>query len=316
MRVLVTGGGGFIGAWVVRRLLAMGVSPRVMELGGDRTLLAQVLCREPAGIEWISGDISRRDDLEKAAAGCDRIIHLAGALGPLCHTNPPRAAEINYVGTLHLFTLAQELALPVVYASTALVHASDGKEPGGPSGHYGIFKLASELSADVFWKEHGLSTISIRPPVVYGFGRTMGNSAGLSLACRAAAFGQEYTIPLAGEVEAVYVEDVAAAFVMAALQPCVGAHTFNLIGDRVSVVDYIAAIRQAVPEARILCDGKQHSIAPLRPGRDIREQFCEIPKTSLLEGVLQTIEYYRSGGPSGGAGRAGTGSSSIQVQLG
>ena len=158
MRVLITGGGGFIGAWVVRQLLAMGINPRVMELGNDRTLLAQVLGRDPSGVEWISGDISRRDDLEEAVAGCDRIIHLAGALGPLCHTNPPRAAEINYVGTLHVFTLAKERALPVVYASTALVHATDGNEPVGPSGHYGIFKLASELSADVFWREHGLST--------------------------------------------------------------------------------------------------------------------------------------------------------------
>ena len=310
MRVLITGGGGFIGAWVVRQLLAMGINPRVMELGNDRTLLAQVLGRDPSGVEWISGDISRRDDLEEAVAGCDRIIHLAGALGPLCHTNPPRAAEINYVGTLHVFTLAKELALPVVYASTALVHASDGNEPVGPSGHYGIFKLASELSADVFWREHGLSTVGIRPPVVYGFGRAMGNSAGLSLACRAAASGQDYTIPFSGAVEAIYVEDVAAAFVMAALQPSVGAHTFNLIGDRISVVDYIGAIRQAVPEARILCDGKQHSIAPVRPGRDMREQFPKIPKTSVAKGVRETIECYRIGRP------AGSTANSIELQLG
>lgn len=304
MRILITGGGGFIGAWVVRQLLAMGMNPRVMELGDDRTLLAQVLGWEPSGIEWISGDISRRDDLEEAVAGCDRIIHLAGALGPLCHTDPPRAAEINYVGTLHLFTLAKELALPVVYASTALVHASDGNEPVGPSGHYGIFKWASELSADVFWREHGLSTIGIRPPVVYGFGRVLGNSAGLSLACRAAASDQEYTIPFSGAVEAIYVEDVAAALVIAALEPCVGAHTLNLVGDRISVTDYIDAIRQAVPGARILCGGKQHRIAPVRPGRDMRELFSEIPKTSVLEGVLETIECYRAGGPRGDAGRA------------
>jgi UDP-glucose 4-epimerase len=295
MRVLVTGGGGFIGAWVVRQLLAKGVSPRVMELGEDRTLLAQVLGRDPSRIEWICGDISQKADVEEAAAGCDRIIHLAGALGPLCHTNPPRAAEINYVGTLHLFALAQGRALPVVYASTALVHASDGDGTVAPSGHYGIFKMASELSAEVHWREHGLTTIGIRPPVVYGFGRAMGNSAGLSLACRAAASGQPYTIPFAGDVEAIYVKDVAAAFVTAALKPSVGAHTFNLIGDRISVADYIGAIRQVAPEARIKCDGKQHSIAPIRPGRDMREQFPELPKTSVPKGVLETIQYYRDG---------------------
>jgi nucleoside-diphosphate-sugar epimerase len=135
----------------------------------------------------------------------------------------------------------------------------------------------------------------------------MGNSAGLSLACRAAASGQEYTIPFSGAVEAIYVKDVAAAFVMAALEPCVGAHTFNLIGDRISVTDYIGAIRQAAPESRIGCDGKQHSIAPVRPGRDMREQFSGIPKTSVPKGVLETIGYYRAGGPTDDAGRPRTG---------
>lgn len=297
MRVLVTGGGGFIGAWVVRRLLALGAQPRVMDLGEDRSLLEQVIGTDSSGIEWASGDISRREDLEIAMSGCERVIHLAGALGPLCQTNPARAAEINYVGTLHLFTLASASSMPVVYASTALVHASDGDQPAAPGGHYGIFKHACEMSAHLFSKSHRLSSVGIRPPVVYGFGRTAGNSAGLSLACRAAALGEAYTIPMSGEVEAIYVCDVAATFVAAALAPCEGAFVGNLNGTRISLEEFEEAIRTVEPGAAVRSGGYLHAIAHARPGLDIAPLFPGIPKTSLVDGVADTIQYHRSGVP-------------------
>ncbi|MEX0695690.1 MAG: NAD(P)-dependent oxidoreductase [Rhodospirillales bacterium] len=297
MKVLITGGGGFIGAWVARQLLLEGVRPRVMELGEDRSLLEDVLGRGASGIDWISGDVSRCADLESALSGCDRVIHLAGALGPICQTDPARAAEINYIGTLHLLALASERAMPVVYASTALVHAEDGGETVTPGGHYGIFKLASELSAHVYAKSHGLSSMGIRPPVVYGYGRTAGNSAGLSLACRAAARGEAYTIPMSGMIEAIFVDDVASAFVRAVLEPCAGAHVANLIGDRISLDDFRDTIRTVVPEARIQCRGQMHSIASVRPGRDIRELFPGMPKTTLSDGIAATIRLHRNGVP-------------------
>ena len=295
MKTLVTGGGGFIGAWVVRRLIAAGIQVRVLELGTDNRLLTQILGRTPSDVEWLAGDLSRRADFESAADGCDRIIHLAGALGPLCQTDPARAAEINYVGTLHVFALANKLSVPVVYASTALVHTSSDGETVVPGGHYGIFKLASELSADVYFRENGLSSIGIRPPVVYGFGRTQGNSAGLSLACRAAALGEDYTIAMSGLVEAAYVEDVAAAFVMAATRPPQGAHAVNLIGTRVSIDDFTDATRRIVPQARLSVGGREHAITPVRPGRNLDDLIPAIPRTAIADGIAATIRYHRSG---------------------
>lgn len=298
MKVLVTGGGGFIGAWVIARLLSEGARARVMELGDDKALLTKVLGAGADEVEWISGDVSRRADVEEAMAGCDRIIHLAGALGPLCETNPARAAEINYVGTLHVFAIANELKMPVVYASTALVHASDGGEPAAPGGHYGVFKMAVELSAGVYAKTHGLPSIGIRPPVVYGYGRTAGNSAGLSLACRAAATGAAYTIPMDGEIEAIHVHDVADAFATAALADYDGAHALNLNGQRFEITDFVAAIRAVVPDAQIDCRGKRHAIAPIRPGGDVADMFPDLSKTSVADGVAATIAQNRDGARS------------------
>lgn len=295
MKVLVTGGGGFIGAWVTRRLLAEAADVRILELGEDTALLEGVLGRDAAVVDWMSGDVSRRHDLQTALAGCDRVIHLAGALGPICQTNPARAAEINYVGTLHLFELAAARSMPVVYASTALVHASEAGAPIAPGGHYGVFKLACELSASVFGQSHHVPSIGIRPPVVYGFGRTAGNSAGLSLACRAAARGEDYTIPMSGTVEAIYVEDVASAFLTAALASYEGAHAVNLSGDRISLTDFIDAIRIVVPDARIRCGGEPHGIAPARPGADMGDLFPGLPATPIRDGVAATIAHHRDG---------------------
>lgn len=302
MKVLVTGGGGFIGAWVVRRLIALGVTPRVMELGDDKSLLGQVLGADPSAIEWVTGDVSRRADLESALSGCDRVVHLAGALGPMCHADPARAAEINYVGTLHLFALATERSMPVVYASTALVHATGDGEAVAPDGHYGVFKHACEMSAAVFAKAHALPSMGIRPPVVYGFGRTAGNSAGLSLACRAAALGETYTIPMSGEVEAIYVADVAAAFAAAALGTFKGAHAFNLNGTRIPIQEFEDAIRKAVPDAAVRSSGYRHAIAPHRPGPGFDDMFPDTRLTPLANSVAETIRYHRNGVPPVAAG--------------
>lgn len=84
MRILVTGGAGFIGAWLVKGLFTAGLDVRVFDRSEDRRVCRQVLGERAEAIDWICGDISDAKALREAASGCDQIAHLAALLTPAC----------------------------------------------------------------------------------------------------------------------------------------------------------------------------------------------------------------------------------------
>jgi nucleoside-diphosphate-sugar epimerase len=98
------------------------------------------------------------------------------------------------------------------------------------SGHQiRIFDIAANKRA--YWEDDKLASIRFRPFVVYGPGRTTGLTAGPSLACRAAALDQPYTIPYSGSAGLIYIDDVAAAYEAALGRELDGAHVFNMPGE-------------------------------------------------------------------------------------
>ena len=162
---------------------------------------------------------SDTDTVMSAAEGCDIVAHLAAILTPACRDNPIRGAEINLIGTLNMFLAARRHGMGrVVYMSSAGVFGPDNGHTPFPTTHYGAFKLACEGAARAYYADHGISSIGFRPFVVYGPGRESGGSAGPSLAARAAAWGEAYTIPFSGASGLVYVDDVAAAYEAAVLR--------------------------------------------------------------------------------------------------
>src|SRR5471032_2984706 len=126
MRVLVTGGSGFLGAWVMRRLLSRGIDVRAFDVRRDDGLLSAIASNDAARAEWRSGDIASAVDVTSAMRGCSAVIHLAGVLTPTCAANPVRGAQINLLGTLNVFDAAREAGLAqVLYASSAGVFGPD-----------------------------------------------------------------------------------------------------------------------------------------------------------------------------------------------
>lgn len=296
MRFLVTGGSWFLGAWIIRRLAAEGHDARIFDVVTDTRLVTAIAgAPAAAAAEWIAGDIVARYEVEAAAKGCDGIIHLAGVLTPACASDPIRGAMINLIGTLNVFEAARVHAIDrIVYTSSAGVYGpKDGKVPY-PMTHYGAFKLACEGSARAYWADHGTASIGFRPYIVYGPGRESGLTAGPSLACRAAARGEAYTIPYRGTAGLVFVDDVAAAYVKAALRAPEGAHVINMVGDVAANEDVVAAIRKVVPDARITIDGPAPQFAPdVDPG-DVASLLPGLPATSLADGIARTIAFYRA----------------------
>ncbi|MEM5339373.1 NAD-dependent epimerase/dehydratase family protein [Paraburkholderia azotifigens] len=295
MRVLVTGGSGFLGAWIMRRLLARGIDCVAFDLHAKRQLLHALAPERAASVQWRTGDIAQADDVTRALDGCDAVIHLAGILTPDCAANPVRGAQINLIGTLNIFDAARAAGLKrVLYASSAGVFGPDDGATPHPQTHYGAFKLACEGSARAYWNDHRIASVGFRPLVVYGAGRETGSSAAPSLACRAAARGERYTMPFTGSTGFVFADDVAAAYEAALLRDIEGAHAFTLAGEIASVASVIDRISAIVPDASIDAAGAPLPIATAFPHDPALDRLLPgLPHTSLDEGLRQTVAFYR-----------------------
>jgi UDP-glucose 4-epimerase len=294
MRVLITGGGGFIGAWLAKRLADNGHQLRVLEPTEQSAQFTGIVGRAAAMIEWCLGDVTNAQLVRHVAEGCDGIIHLAGLLAPDCKADPVRGAMINVIGTLNVFDAALALGIKrIVFTSSAGVYGPDGEATPRPLTHYGSFKLACEGSARAYWEDHGIGSVGFRPFVVYGFGRETGLTAGPSLACRAAARGEAYVIPYVGTAGLIYVDDVVSAYEAALLREPDGSHVFNLPGEVASNEDVLAAVRAVVADAMISVNGPQLPFAENIGEGDLRRVFPDLPATPLHVGIRRTIELYR-----------------------
>ena len=179
-RTLVTGALGCVGAWTLKALLELGEEPVGYDLGGDDSRLRLVLDDdEHARVTLVEGDVTNGEMLGRALDEHEitRVVHLAALQVPFCRENPVRGAHVNVLGTVVVFEAVKARLdrIPgLAYASsTAVYNASDpspAPETGGtaPSTLYGVYKLANEGTARVFWHDDGVPSIGIRPYVVYG----------------------------------------------------------------------------------------------------------------------------------------------------
>jgi UDP-glucose 4-epimerase len=296
MHILMTGGAGFLGAWIIRRLGARGHRIRVFDVGQSRDLAAAIAGRAVAeACEWVSGDVVSRQAVHEAATGCDAVIHLAGVLTPFCMADPIRGAEVNLIGTLVAFEAARAHGIRhMIYTSSAGVYGPDDGVAPRPISHYGAFKLACEGSARAYWTDHKLASIAFRPYVVYGPGRETGLTAAPTLACKAAARGESYRFGYTGAAGLVYVDDVAAAYEAALEREPDGAHVFNLPGITSAPEEIVAEIRRLQPGADISLGGGPRIplVAEIEQGA-IHTVFPHLPQTGLREGLAATLAFYR-----------------------
>lgn len=295
MRVLVTGGGGFIAGWIMKQLLGDGVSVRSLDLTDAPPIAMSVLGDEAAKVEWRAGDIASQQAVEDAAADCDLIMHLAAILTPDCAANPRRGCDILLGGTINVFEAARKLGhRHVLYMSSAGVYGPDQGHTPEPTTLYGAYKLAGEGVARAYLADHGIASAGFRPLVVYGPGRESGLTAGPSLACKAAANDQDYVIPFGGDTDFIFVEDVAASFVAAMKRPPAGAKAYNIVSDRCPAAGFAAEVARQAPGTRIIAEGPDLPIAADIEEGDLRIDYPEVPRTLIADGIARTIAFYRT----------------------
>ena len=300
-RYFVTGALGCIGAWVVKALVDRGDEPVVFDQGRDRRRLEAIT--DPGQLtraSFVEGDITDGGAVRAAldASGARRIIHLAGLQVPTCRVNPPVGALVNVVGTLHVFEAARALGVDrVVYASSAAVfglsdEAVDEQVVPEPLTHYGVFKRANEGSARVYHRDHGLSSIGLRPYSVYGVGRDAGITSDPTRAMKAALIGRRFEIRFSGVTDFIYAADTAAAFIACADRAPEGAHVFNVHGEAIDVAAIVRLIDAHLPEdsrGLISVNGPPIPMPPSLDDTALRALIAGLPRTSAEEGIAETI---------------------------
>jgi UDP-glucuronate 4-epimerase len=299
---LVTGALGCIGASIVRTLVREDARVTTFDIGDDDSRLRLIM--EPDELERVTlvrGDITSLEALGRALDEHEvtHVVHLAALLIPLARADPPLGSLVNVVGTTNVFQAVKqrrERIRGLAYASSAAVYdvvddvaAQDEMAVGHPTTLYGVHKLANEGTARVYWVEDGLSSIGLRPYIVYGPGRDAGMTAGPTLAMAAAVRGDPYTIGWSSPSTFTYAPDAARAFVDAARAATEGAPVYNIPGETVPMSEVVAAIKGEVPGARIDYD----DVALPFPEEFATGGF-QMPVTPLAQGVRETVELFRS----------------------
>ncbi|EFA82953.1 hypothetical protein PPL_03731 [Heterostelium album PN500] len=259
--VIITGGQGFIGSWVAKLLLDdQKYNVVVVDVKPDLHILKQIMSDSDIKLlEFVYVDIADTKSVSELVLRVrpSFIVHLAGLQIPTCKVNPILGASVNVIGTLNVFeavrqlqaTKQQSCCCPVIYASSAAVSGPsedyDSSAPvsddahHAPVTHYGVFKQANEGAARVYWLDHKIPSVALRPFTVYGVGREVGMTSAPTKAIKAMVLGQDYVIPFSGDICINYVEDIARLFINLGQSPNVqGAYTCNIKGDTLDVLNY------------------------------------------------------------------------------
>lgn len=306
MRVLITGGAGFIGSHSTAALLSAGVHVRVFDnfSTGKQGNLALF-----PDAEVITGDILDEPALAKAMEGMDAVLHLAAVVSvPISIERPRFAHAINSTGTLNVMEAARTAGVRrVVYASSAAVYGIPSVLPINetlplrPLSPYGSHKRYNEETAQLAYQLYGLETVGLRYFNVYGPRQDPASpyTGVLSIFIDRLLKDQAPTIHGDGlqTRDFVSVLDVAQANLLALTSSAGSGMVFNVgTGQALTILEAYHKIARSIGTQR------DPSFGAERAG-DIRQSCAEIrsikellgwqSKVSFTDGISQTIDWCR-----------------------
>jgi UDP-glucose 4-epimerase len=322
MRLLVTGGCGFIGTHLCRRLLAERHSVVVVdnESNGSRGSL-------PPGIEFMRGDVTRPAEIEPAfAGGLDAVCNIAGQVSIIrAFSDPTLDLRTNVEGTLNVLQLCAKYKVPrLIHASSMTLYGdcltvpTPESERCEPDSYYGITKLAAEryVHATALRSDLGfdLAVTSLRMFSVYGPGQSFSNpyQGVLGIFSGNLLRGEPITIFGDGEQtrDFVYIGDVVDAWVRALETPSSHGRIVNIGSGRSLSINELA---NAVVAAFGIAAGDHPIVrAATRPGeqRSVRADIGLAkavldwePRTSFEEGLAHTVRWAREEFAAAAGGR-------------
>ncbi|MEN6325478.1 MAG: SDR family NAD(P)-dependent oxidoreductase [Syntrophomonas sp.] len=306
MNILVTGGAGFIGRWVVKKLLDDGHMVTAFDDLSNGQLQNIEEFESRKGFSFIKGDIKDRAVLAAFFENSfDLVYHLAASINVQDSIDDPRTTFNNdVVGTFNVLEACRRQGTKMVFMSTCMVYARSN-EAGGitethsvkPASPYAASKLSGEALTLSYFHAYGLPTVVVRPFNTYGpFQKSSGEGGVVAIFIKRELEGESLNIYGDGiqTRDLLYVEDCARFVVQAGMDRRADGQVLNAgLGRDISVNDLAA----------LICDepGRIKHVPHIHPQSEIQKLLCNYekaqgllgwePKVSLEKGLRRTREW-------------------------
>jgi nucleoside-diphosphate-sugar epimerase len=327
LKVLVTGGAGFIGSNVVRSLLLRGDSVRVLDnfSSGKRENLEEM----QQDLELMEGDIQNLSSCLQACEGIEAVLHQA-ALGSVIRSvqDPLLTHAVNVTGTLNVLLAARDMGVRrFVFASSSSVYGNAPEKvkvetlPLRPLSPYAVSKMAGEAYTLVFSRVYGLEAISLRYFNVFGPRQDPLSTYAAVVPSFAASLLAEGSPKIFGDGQQTrdftYVENVVRANLLALECPAEACgRAYNIAcGRSTSVNELFRLMRERIGGDVIKVKAtyepplKGDVRESLASNEAARETHCYMPTIAIEEGIALTVDWYRSRFPEPRAANSGNGGS-------
>jgi UDP-glucose 4-epimerase len=317
MKILVTGGAGFIGSHITESLVASGHDVTVFDnfFTGRRENLLSVI----NDIKIIEGDICDAEAIGAACRGMDLVSHQAAQLEIFRSTDDPLwDLQVNTIGTLNVLSAAKAAGVKkVVNASSACIYGqvegltSEANYPR-PNWAYGVSKLAAEKYCDIYSDYHGLPVVNLRYGITYGEREWYRRV--LTIMCKRAIQGQAPVIFGDGSQirDFIYVKDLVAFHNLTLFSEKGDGMSFNVgTGIGTSIVQLAQGVIEAAnlkadPIFEPTAEGQFSTLVPdkKRNTAELKVMLLDValankvfgwtPKTNLVDGLRNEITWARS----------------------
>ncbi len=309
-RILLTGGAGFIGTSLARRLVKR--NQLVVYDNGHRNSIKNSELLGHPNLHVIDGNVLNAEGVRKAMQDCQIVVHLAAIAGvDTVIKMPVTTMKVNLIGTYNVLEAALQVSgierlidfsTSEVFGTYAYKVREGDMTTLGAVGEarwtYAVSKLATEHLAHNYHKQYGLPALSVRPFNIYGPGQ-VGEGA-IHIFIRRALKDQDLEIHNDGsQIRAwCYIDDIVDGILLCLVKPEAVGQAFN-IGNPRSVCTIYDLARQIIR----LSGSKSRPIFTDWPYSDVELRIPDIdkarrllgysPKVDLEEGILRTIAWYR-----------------------
>lgn len=309
MRLLITGGAGFIGSNLAKAAVAAGIDVTVIDnfITGDKANL------EGLDVELIEGSILEASPLRAALGGVDAIVHLAALPSvPRSIEDPMATHASNATGTLVLLEHARAAGVRhVSVASSSSVYGLNPATPKGerewvrPMSPYAVSKLAAEQYALAYQQSFGLRTLAFRFFNVYGPGQTAGHAYAAVIPAFVDAILQGKPLRVFGDGrqsrDFTYVGTVCHVLLDAAKRQLEHPEPVNLafgteitLNELVKVLEAVTGLPANVQRQQVRAGDVRHSKAD---NRSLRSLFPDVEPVGLHHGLFETVTWFRGSTP-------------------